>query len=237
MDTIEKRFIRKASDRGEADHGWLRSRHSFSFANYYDPEFMEFGSLRVINEDIVAAGKGFGTHPHRNMEIISYVISGELEHKDDFGNGRVIRAGEFQYMSAGSGVLHSEFNPSSEDSTHFLQIWIQPSQGGGEPRYAERATQDNPKLNELLLIASPDGACGSIAIRQEAEIHFGRFEAGETLSVKADTRFSRRWIQLISGKAADKYEAIETGDGYAMPMEDLELKFSEKSEFILFNLT
>src|SRR5580698_3975477 len=156
--------IRRASDRGFADHGWLKSFHSFSFADYFDPKHVEFGPLRVINEDRVGPGKGFGTHGHRDMEIISYVLDGELAHKDSMGNGSTIRPGDVQRMSAGSGVLHSEFNPSASSPVHFLQIWIEPQQRGIEPGYEEKHFTSEEKQGRLRLIASPDRTDGSVLI-------------------------------------------------------------------------
>ena len=152
--------IRKANERGHANHGWLETYHSFSFANYYDPEWMAYRTLRVINHDIVMPSKGFGTHPHRDMEIITYVLSGQREHKDSIGNGRIIQTGDFQYMAAGTGILHSEFNPSSDEAVHLLQIWIQPEQNGVTPRYAERQMADVP-TGAWHLAASRTGRAGS----------------------------------------------------------------------------
>ena len=173
---------RPSEERGLTDIGWLDSRHSFSFGGYADPKYVGFRSLRVINEDKVAPGKGFGEHLHRSMEILSYVVDGALEHKDSLGNGRVIKAGEFQYMSAGSGVLHSEFNPQSDKPTHFLQIWIQPREQGGEPRYRDFDTAEKRIKNGLFLLASSDGEQDSAAIRQDAQIHFGDLAAEAPLS-------------------------------------------------------
>lgn len=187
---------RPSLDRGYSDFGWLKSRHSFSFGQYHDPEFMGFRSLRVINEDKVSPGKGFGSHPHDSMEIVSYVVEGELEHKDSLGNGRVIRAGEFQYMSAGSGVVHSEFNPSAENPVHFLQIWLIPQEAGGEPRYRDFDTSQRRKENGLAVLASPDGREDSAAIRQDAEIHFGHLAAGKTLSLKPTSGSRTRGCSL-----------------------------------------
>jgi len=179
--------IRRSTDRGYADHGWLKSFHTFSFADYFDPQHVEFGPLRVINEDRVQPGAGFGTHGHRDMEIISYVLSGELAHKDSMGNGSTIRPGDVQRMSAGSGVRHSEFNPSSRDPVHFLQIWIQPDRHGIEPGYEEKRFSVQEKRGQLRIIASPDQADGSVLIHQDARVYAGLFEAAETatLNVKA----------------------------------------------------
>src|ERR1700752_1439246 len=167
--------IRKSGERGFADHGWLKSFHSFSFADYFDPKHIEFGPLRVINEDRVAPGEGFGTHGHRDMEIISYVLAGELAHKDSMGNGSTIRPGDVQRMSAGSGVLHSEFNPSASNPVHFLQIWIQPDQLRVEPSYEEKRFSNEEKRGRLRLIASPNRADGSVLIHQDASLYAGLF--------------------------------------------------------------
>src|ERR1700719_2134439 len=171
--------VRRSQERGFADHGWLKSFHTFSFADYHDPEHVEFGPLRVINEDRVQAGAGFGTHGHRDMEIISYVLSGELAHKDSMGNGSTIRPGDVQRMSAGSGVRHSEFNPSQAEGTHFLQIWIQPDKLNLEPSYEEKRFAAQEKRGRLRLIVSPDRADGSLLIHQDAHIYAGLFNGAE----------------------------------------------------------
>ena len=171
--------IRRSEDRGHANHGWLNSHHTFSFADYYDPEHVEFGALRVINEDRVAPGTGFGTHGHRDMEIISYVLEGELKHNDSMGNGSVIRPGDVQRMSAGRGVMHSEFNPSSEDQVHFLQIWIQPNAIGVTPSYEQKHYAPEQRRGRLRLIASADGAQDSVRIHQDARVFAGLFDGAE----------------------------------------------------------
>ena len=170
--------IRRAGDRFHSNLGWLDSWHTFSFGEHHDPAHAGYRSLRVINDDTVAPGKGFGTHAHSSMEIFSYIISGELEHKDSMGNGRIIRAGEFQYLSAGSGVKHSEFNPSSTEPVHFLQIWLTPTHPGGEPCYTDIDTKPLRKQNSLALLASPTGSDSSFQIRQNAQIHYGHLTAG-----------------------------------------------------------
>src|SRR5947199_4453341 len=176
--------IRRSNERGYADHGWLKSFHTFSFADYFDPQHVEFGPLRVINEDRVQAGAGFGTHGHRDMEIISYVLSGELAHKDSLGNGSTIRPGDVQRMSAGTGVRHSEFNPSRSDSVHFLQIWIQPNVLGIAPTYEEPRFSSEEKRGRLRLIASPDRADDSVLIHQNARIFAGLFDGTESATLE-----------------------------------------------------
>src|SRR4051812_18971213 len=170
--------------RGKTELGWLHSRHSFSFGEYYDPEHMGFRSLRVINDDIVEPGRGFGTHGHRDAEIFSYVIEGELAHEDSMGNGSTIKPGDLQYMSAGSGVQHSEFNPSDKNRVHFLQIWLMPNATGGKPRYAEKTLGAAAKNNALTLLFAPEASDGAVAIRQDARIYFGRLNEGETLNAQ-----------------------------------------------------
>src|SRR5271169_6015085 len=173
--------IRKANERGHADHGWLNSYHTFSFANYYDPKWTGYRDLRVINDDTVAAGSGFGRHPHHDMEIISYVLDGELEHRDSMGNGRIIKPGEFQYMAAGTGVQHSEFNPSKAEAVHLLQIWIQPDKPGAKPTYGEKTCADAAP-GRLHLIASKSGRDDSIRINQDADLWLTRFSNGQTVT-------------------------------------------------------
>ncbi len=170
--------LRKADERGHADHGWLNTYYTFSFADYHDPEHMGFRSLRVINDDTIAGGGGFGAHPHRDMEIITYILSGELEHKDSMGNGRVIRTGEVQYMAAGTGVAHSEFNPSPSQPVHLLQIWIQPDRKGVKPRYQEKSLADAP-AGRWHLVVSKAGRDGSIAINQDADLYIAKLGAGD----------------------------------------------------------
>src|SRR5688572_10123380 len=173
--------IRKANERGHAEHGWLDTYHTFSFANYYDPQWMGYRSLRVINDDLVMPGMGFGTHPHRDMEIITYILSGALQHKDSMGNGRVIRAGEVQYMAAGTGVQHSEFNPQKDEAVHLLQIWIQPDQKGVKPRYAEKSFND-AETGKLHLVTSKAGRDGSIAIHQDADLWLAKLDPAQTVT-------------------------------------------------------
>lgn len=209
--------IRKSDDRGFVDHGWLKARHTFSFADYFDRLHMGFRVLRVINEDRIAAGKGFGTHPHHDMEIITYVIEGALEHRDSMGNGSIIRPGEVQYMSAGRGVTHSEFNPSKSEETHLLQIWILTAEKGAPPRYAQQRLPQ-PRPGELTLIASPDGANGSIAIRQSAKLFVGKLESNESLTVPF-TRGRYGWVQVVRGNLTVNGIALSQGDGAAISEE------------------
>jgi quercetin 2,3-dioxygenase len=203
--------IRRSNERGHADHGWLNSFHSFSFADYFDPQHVEFGPLRVINEDRVVAGAGFGTHPHRDMEIISYVLSGELAHKDSLGNGSVIRPGDVQRMSAGSGVRHSEFNPSTSQGLHFLQIWIKPNVVGIEPSYEEKHFPAGEKRGRLRLIASPDGANGSVLIHQDARLYAGLFDGEERAALELAPK-RRSYIQVVRGEVRVNGVALGAGD-------------------------
>jgi quercetin 2,3-dioxygenase len=203
--------IRRSAERGFADHGWLKSFHTFSFADYFDPEQVEFGPLRVINEDRVQAGAGFGTHPHRDMEILSYVLSGELAHKDSMGNGSTIRPGDVQRMSAGSGVRHSEFNPSQSEPVHFLQIWIQPNVRNIEPSYEEKRFSAEEKRGHLKLIASPDSADGSVLIHQDARVYAGLFDGSEQaeLTVAPGRRI---YLHVARGRLTANQIALEAGD-------------------------
>ena len=228
--------IGKAADRGRGEHGWLSSRHTFSFAGYRDQEHMGFRSLRVMNEDRVAAGNGFGTHPHDNMEIISYVLEGELEHKDSMGNGSIIRAGEVQRMSAGTGVTHSEFNASKTEPVHFLQIWLLPEEQGLEPGYEQRGFDDQDRQNTLQLIASPDGRNGSLCIRQQSDIFLAAL-AGEQ-AVRYQLRAGRKiYVQVTRGSVAVNGHAVQAGDGAAITeLETVELSGDEGGEVLLFDL-
>ena len=203
--------IRRSNERGHANHGWLDSYHSFSFADYFDSKHVEFGPLRVINEDRVAPGAGFGTHPHRDMEIISYVLSGELAHKDSLGTGSVIRPGDVQRMSAGSGVRHSEFNPSSTERLHFLQIWIKPDVAGIEPSYEEKHFSDEEKQGRLRLIASPDGRDGSVLIHQDASLYVGRFDREQQASLELRTN-RRSYEHVVRGEVRANGVALGAGD-------------------------
>lgn len=228
--------IRKSEDRGYADHGWLKAYHSFSFADYHDPEHMGFRALRVINEDRIGANQGFGTHPHRDMEIITYILDGELEHKDSMGNGSIIKAGEVQYMSAGKGVLHSEFNPSKNQTGHLLQIWILPNQKGLQPAYDQKHYTREQKLNQLKLIVSPTGEKESITIRQDAKIFASVLESQKTVVYDLNPkRFA--WIQIAKGSLELNGKKLNAGDGAIVSEESLlRFKAETESEFLLFDL-
>ena len=228
--------IRRSNERGYADHGWLKSFHSFSFADYFDPKHVEFGPLRVINEDRVAPGQGFGTHGHRDMEIISYVLDGELAHKDSMGNGSTIRPGDVQRMSAGRGVLHSEFNPSANSPVHFLQIWIQPDQLRVEPSYEEKRFGSEEKRGRLRLIASPDRADGSVLIHQDAHVYAGLFNGTEeaVLVVKPGRRI---YVHVARGSIVANNTKLAAGD--ALKLTDttrLSLNQGQDAEVIVFDL-
>jgi len=228
--------LRRGQERGYADHGWLKSFHSFSFADYYDPAHMGFGPLRVINEDRIAPGSGFGTHGHRDMEIISYVLDGELAHKDSMGNGSVIRPGDVQRMSAGSGVRHSEYNHAKERTTHFLQIWIEPNVTGIAPGYEEKRFSDADKEGRLRLIASADGADGSVRIHQDARLYVSRLAAGQTVNAAlADGRLG--YLHLIHGALTVNGHRLDGGDAAKLRDESLlEITAEGESELLLFDL-
>ena len=228
---------RPSEKRGHTQIAWLNSRHSFSFGEYWDPDNVGFRSLRVINEDKVAPGQGFGTHPHRSMEILSYVIDGELEHKDSLGNGRVIKGGEFQYMSAGDGVFHSEFNPQEAQPSHFLQIWIQPREQGGEPRYRDFDIAEKRVENGLSLLASPDGRDNSAEIRQDAEIYFGAVQIGHRINIPESSAYQFAWVQVISGTIEIAHHSFSAGDGAEIEGNTFEIKAQDDAEFILFRLS
>jgi redox-sensitive bicupin YhaK (pirin superfamily) len=230
---------RPAGERGTADHGWLQARFTFSFADYYDPAHMGFRSLRVMNNDTIQPGGGFPTHPHANMEIFTYVIEGQVAHRDSMGNGSTIEAGDLQYMSAGSGVRHSEFNPSEENLTHLYQVWLEPSTPGGEPRYAEKKLGDRAAPNALTLLFSGDGRDDSTAIRQDAEISFGRLESGAALTVPADAARPHAWLQVIAGEVEVLGETLATGDGLAIEHEPdaFDVRAGAETKFLLFRLS
>ncbi len=233
---VMKTNLRKSSDRGHANHGWLDSHHTFSFAEYYDPNHMGFRSLRVINQDRVAPGGGFPTHPHRDMEIFSYVVAGTLEHKDSMGNGRQLKPGQIQLMSAGSGVAHSEFNPSRSEPAHFLQIWIKPRAHGLTPSYTEwHPSAESDTLSKVLVI-SPDGRENSATIQQEADIYRVRLKAGESLS--HDLQPGRGlWLQLISGTLTADDKTLEPGDAISTETAgSLKITATADAEALLFDL-
>jgi quercetin 2,3-dioxygenase len=228
--------IRRSNERGFADHGWLKSFHTFSFADYFDPEHVEFGPLRVINEDRVQAGAGFGTHSHRDMEIISYVLAGELAHKDSMGNGSTIRPGDVQRMSAGTGVRHSEFNPSPGEPVHFLQIWIQPAKRNIEPSYEEKRFASEQKRGRLRLIVSPDRADGSLLIHQDARIYAGLFTGDERAELEVQPG-RRIYVHLARGSLTANGAALEAGD--ALRITDgtkLTLSEGRDAEVLVFDL-
>lgn len=231
--------IRPANERGHADHGWLKSNFTFSFADYYDPKHIHFRALRVINDDQVAPGGGFGTHPHNDMEIVTYVLEGALAHKDSMGNGSAIVPGEVQRMSAGTGVLHSEFNHSKTDSVHLLQIWIFPEKKGIEPSYEQKFFADEEKLNRWRVIASRDAKDGSVKIHQDASIHATLLEEGKAASYKlGKDRYA--WIQVATGSVTLNGKELKEGDGAAISEEsEVTLTGSsvgKRAEVLLFDL-
>jgi hypothetical protein len=227
--------IRRADERGHAEHGWLDTYHTFSFADYYDPHWMGFRSLRVINDDLIMPGMGFGAHPHRDMEIITYMLSGALEHKDSMGNGRVIRPGEVQYMAAGSGVQHSEFNPSKDEAAHLLQIWIQPDRKGVAPRYAEKSLADAP-AGALRLVTSKTGRDGSIAIHQDADLWLAKFNAGDK-AAHSLVKGRHAWVHVAEGEVSLNGKTLRGGDAAAISEEGaLELKAAKPAQVLLFDL-
>ncbi|GAB3264697.1 pirin family protein [Chitinimonas naiadis] len=228
--------LRSGHERGYADHGWLKSFHSFSFADYYDPARMGFGPLRVINEDRVAAGAGFGTHGHRDMEIISYVLDGGLAHKDSMGNGSVIRPGDVQRMSAGRGVMHSEYNGSQDDNVHFLQIWVMPNVTGIPPSYEEKRFEPVEKRGRLRLIASPDAAEGSVLLHQDARLYAGLFDGAETASLSLAAG-RRAYVHLARGKLRVNGELLQAGDAVTAEQETtLTFTDGEDAEVLVFDL-
>ena len=229
--------IRKSEDRGQADHGWLKAKHSFSFADYYDPDHMGYRVLRVINEDRVKPSNGFGTHPHRDMEIITYILEGALEHKDSMGTGSVIKPGDVQYMSAGSGVLHSEYNPSSQEGVHLLQIWILPDEKGAKPRYAQKNFTDAEKRGKLRLVASKTGEQESIAVRQDMKLYASVLDEGQSTELPLP-KGRHAWIQVARGSVEVNGTRLEQGDGAAIDGEP-SLAFTGKAkdaEVLVFDL-
>ena len=235
--------LRKSADRGYADHGWLKSFHSFSFADYHDPAHMGVGNLRVINEDRIAPGTGFGTHGHRDMEIVSYVLDGALAHKDSMGNGTaagahagVIRPGDVQRMSAGTGVMHSEFNHAADQSTHFLQIWILPAQRGIAPGYEQKHFDAQDKRGQLVLVGSPDGAAGSVTLNANASLRAGLFNGDERAELALDpSRVS--YVHLVRGSLRVNGQQLQAGDALTLSQESrLVLDQGQDSEVLVFDL-
>ncbi|NMM15216.1 MAG: pirin family protein [Rhodoferax sp.] len=230
-------IVRKSKDRGYADHGWLKSFHSFSFAGYYDPQHMGWGNLRVINEDWIAAGKGFGTHGHRDMEIVTYVLSGLLAHKDSMGNVKTIPPGDVQRMSAGAGVQHSEFNHAPDETTHLLQIWIAPNVTGIQPSYEQKTFADTEKQGNLRLVASRDGAQGSVLIHADACLYAGLFDGEQTAQLTLDPA-RKCYVHLVRGELAVNGVALATGDAALIEDESLlTLDHAQEAEVLVFDLS
>lgn len=227
--------LRPAHERGHANLGWLETYFTFSFADYHDPRWMGYRSLRVLNDDVILPGRGFGLHPHRDMEIITYVLRGALEHQDSMGNGRVIRAGDVQYMAAGSGVRHSEFNPSDHESVHLLQIWIEPDHIGVAPRYAEQSFAAAP-AGALHLVASPSGRAGSIGIHQDAELWLAKLDAGQCVAHRLAAG-RHAWVHVAEGAVTLNGHALTGGDAAAVSDEAVvELTATKPAQVLLFDL-
>ena len=229
--------LRKASDRGYFDHGWLKTAHTFSFGQYYDDRHLGFRDLRVINEDVIEEGVGFPTHPHRDMEIITYLLDGEIAHEDSMGNGSVIKSGDIQYMSAGSGVSHSEFNPSPVHTSHLLQIWVLPNVRSATPRYGQKHFSKADRLNQLRLVASGDGREASIEIRQDLSLYASFLEASKKIELTIHAS-RHAWIQVAKGSLTVNGQPLQAGDGLAVSKESL-LQFEtkdESAEFLTFDL-
>jgi hypothetical protein len=228
--------IRQSQDRGYADHGWLKSYHSFSFAGYYDPEHMGWGNLRVINEDRIAPGAGFGKHSHRDMEIISYVVSGALAHEDSMGNGTSIPSGDVQRMSAGRGVTHSEFNHAKDATTHFFQIWIEPSQRGIAPGYEQKTFAESEKRGSLRLVASPDGSDGALTIHADAALYVGLLDGEESATLPLNPS-RKAYVHLIRGKLTVNGQPLQSGDAAMLANESLlSLTEGQDAEVLVFDL-
>jgi quercetin 2,3-dioxygenase len=228
--------LRKSQERGHADHGWLNSYHSFSFANYYDAQHMGWGNLRVINEDRIAPGTGFGTHGHRDMEIISYVLQGNLAHKDSMGNVKGIPPGDVQRMSAGTGVMHSEFNHAPEQTTHFLQIWIEPNVRGIPPGYEQKTFAEEEKRGRLRLVASPDAAEGSVTIHANARLYAGLFDGGESAELQLASG-RKGYVHLVRGELEVNGKALRTGDALLLDNETrVQLRNGRDAEVLVFDL-
>ena len=231
--------IRKAKNRGTAKHGWSHANYTFSFANYYDPEWCGFHSLIVMNNDIIEPGGGFPTHPHQDAEIFTYVISGELEHRDSMGNGSIIKPGELQYMSAGSGVTHSEFNPSQENQTELYQIWMRPNQSGGEPFYAEKKLSHSASNGEMKLLFSGSGKDGSSPIKQNAEFWLGQGESQNKIFLEPVNCLPHVWMQVVSGSVTMENHFLGKADGLKIENlnQSIELTCEKDTTFFLFRLT
>lgn len=228
--------IRKADERGHVDHGWLQARHTFSFSTYQDPAHIQFRSLRVMNEDRIAPGQGFGTHPHNDMEIVTYVLEGALEHKDSMGNGEVLRPGEFQRMSAGTGITHSEFNPSSTDPTHLYQIWLVPEHKGVQPSYEQKRFDDGGMTNQLRLVASPGSEFGSLTIHQDARIYLAKLDAEKAVAHELSPG-RHAWLQVLRGEITLNGASLQTSDGAAVSEETLlAIRATTDAEIMLFDL-
>jgi redox-sensitive bicupin YhaK (pirin superfamily) len=228
--------LRKANERGHFDHGWLNTYHTFSFGHYHDPKHMGFRALRVMNEDRVKPGQGFGTHPHRDMEIVTYVLEGAIEHRDSMGNGAILRPGEFQRISAGTGITHSEFNPSREAPLHFYQIWLVPEREGIQPSYEQKRVPAAERHNPLQLVASRDGADGSLTIHQDVRIYLSRLSEGAEVSkTLAPDRYA--WLQVLRGSVDLNGLSLNTSDGVAVVSEqELSIRAKEDAEIMVFDL-
>jgi hypothetical protein len=229
--------VRRANERGHFNHGWLDTYHTFSFGDYYDPQHTHFRALRVMNEDRVQPGQGFGMHPHRDMEIVTYVLAGALEHKDSMGNGEVLRPGEFQRMSAGSGILHSEFNPSPAEPVHLYQIWLLPRQKGSTPSYEQRAFPEAEKQGRLRVVASPDGRDGSLTIGQDASVFLSSLGANQHITHEL-TPGRHAWLQVLRGTVDLNGDLLAAGDGVAVSDElGVSVRAIEPAEVMLFDLS
>jgi redox-sensitive bicupin YhaK (pirin superfamily) len=228
--------LRKANERGHADLGWLNSYHTFSFSSYRDPAHVHFRALRVMNEDFVAPGQGFGTHPHEDMEIVTYVLEGALEHRDSMGNGEVLRPGEFQRMSAGTGITHSEFNPSPTEPVHLYQIWLFPERKGIEPSYEQKRFAEDERHNQLRLVASPDAAQGSLLIHQDARVFLSSLDEGKQVTHQLAAG-RHAWLQVLRGRATLNGQQLDSSDGAAVSEESaLTVRANNAAEIMLFDL-
>lgn len=229
--------VRKANERGHADHGWLKTYHTFSFGSYRDLQQMGFRSLRVMNEDRVAPGKGFGTHPHRDMEIVSYVLAGELQHQDSMGHGAILQPGEFQRITAGTGITHSEFNPSPNNETHFYQIWLTPEQKGLAPSYEQKSFPPAARENQLQLVAAPSGRANALKIYQDVDIYLA--DLSDQHTIRFELRPSRyAWVQVLRGDLELNEVELQVSDGAAIQDEQvLEIRSPNQAEIMLFDLS